>query len=109
ATVGWLLLCTNALNLIDGMDGLAVGVGLFATTTTLLAALLQGNIELALATGPLVGALLGFLRFNFNPATIFLGDSGSLFIGFLLGCYGVLWSQKSTRVLGTIAPLLALS
>lgn len=108
-TVGWLLLCTNAVNLIDGIDGLAAGVGLFASVTTLIAALLQGNVELALATTPLAGALLGFLRFNFNPATIFLGDSGSLLVGFLLGCFGVLWSQKSATILGMTAPLMALS
>ncbi len=108
-TIVWLLACTNAVNLIDGVDGLAAGIGLFATTTTLLAALLQGNVELALATVPLAGALLGFLRFNFNPATIFLGDSGSLFIGFLLGCFGVLWSEKSATILGMTAPLMALA
>ena len=109
ATIGWLLLCTNAVNLIDGIDGLAAGVGLFASATTLVAALLQGNIELALAVAPLAGALLGFLRYNFNPATIFLGDSGSLTIGFLLGCFGVLWSQKATTILGMTAPLMALA
>lgn len=108
-TVFWLVLCANALNLIDGLDGLAVGVGLFAGTTTLMAAMLQGNFALAIATVPLVGCLLGFLRYNFNPATIFLGDSGSLFLGFLLGCYGVLWSQKSATLLGMTAPLMALA
>src|SRR6266404_2236317 len=108
-TIGWLILCTNAFNLIDGVDGLAAGVGLFATATTLIAALMQHNIPLAIATVPLAGALIGFLRYNFNPATIFLGDSGSLFIGFLLGCFGVIWSQKSARILGMTAPLMALS
>jgi UDP-GlcNAc:undecaprenyl-phosphate GlcNAc-1-phosphate transferase len=107
-TIGWLIFCTNALNLIDGVDGLATGLGLFAAATILTAALLQSNVPLALATAPLVGALVGFLRYNFNPATVFLGDSGSLFLGFLLGCYGVLWSQKSTTILGMTAPLLAL-
>ena len=105
----WLVACTNAVNLIDGVDGLAAGVGLFAACTTLFAALLQNNIALALATAPLVGCLLGFLRYNFNPATIFLGDCGSLFIGFLLGCYGALWSEKSATILGMTAPLMALS
>ncbi len=109
ATIFWLVLCTNALNLIDGVDGLATGVGLFATATTLLAALLQNNIDLALAVAPLFGCLLGFLRYNFNPATIFLGDSGSLFVGFLLGCCSVIWSQKSATILGMTAPLLALA
>jgi UDP-GlcNAc:undecaprenyl-phosphate GlcNAc-1-phosphate transferase len=109
ATVFWLVLCTNAINLIDGVDGLATGVGLFATATTLLAALLQNNIDLALAVAPLLGCLLGFLRYNFNPATIFLGDSGSLFVGFLLGCCSIIWSQKSATILGMTAPLLALA
>lgn len=108
-TVLWLVACTNALNLIDGIDGLAAGIGLLATTTSLLAAGMQHNMELALATLPLLGSLLGFLRYNFNPATIFLGDCGSLFVGFLLGCYGVLWSQKSATMLGMMAPLIALS
>jgi UDP-GlcNAc:undecaprenyl-phosphate GlcNAc-1-phosphate transferase len=108
-TISWLILCTNAFNLIDGIDGLATGVGLFATTTMLIAALLQHNLLLALATVPLVGALLGFLRYNFNPATIFLGDSGSLFIGFLLGCFGAVWSQKAATMLAMTAPLMALS
>src|SRR6185369_162962 len=107
-TVIWLIGCTNAFNLIDGMDGLASGVGFFATATMLVAALLQHNYFLALATAPLAGALLGFLRYNFNPATIFLGDSGSLMIGFLLGCFGVIWSQKSATMLGMTAPLMAL-
>ena len=108
-TIFWLLACTNAFNLIDGVDGLAAGVGLFATLTILLAALQVNNYALAVLTVPLVGALAGFLRYNFNPATIFLGDSGSLLIGFLLGCYGVLWSQKSATMLGMTAPLMALA
>jgi UDP-GlcNAc:undecaprenyl-phosphate GlcNAc-1-phosphate transferase len=108
-TVLWLVGCTNAFNLIDGVDGLAAGVGLFATLTTFVAALLHNNTALAMATVPLAGALLGFLRYNFNPASIFLGDSGSLLIGFLLGCYGAIWSQKSATVLGLTAPLMALA
>ncbi|HEY1754074.1 MAG TPA: MraY family glycosyltransferase [Bryobacteraceae bacterium] len=109
ATILWLVACTNAINLIDGVDGLATGVGLFATCTTLIAALLQNNTALALATVPLAGCLLGFIRYNFNPASIFLGDCGSLFIGFLLGCYAVVWSQKAATLLGMTAPLMALS
>lgn len=106
-SVLWLIICTNAFNLIDGMDGLAAGVGLFATVTTLLAAVLQGNIGLAVATVPLVGCLLAFLRYNFSPASIFLGDGGSLTIGFMLGCFGLIWSQKSATLLGMAAPLMA--
>ncbi len=108
-TVLWLVGCTNAFNLIDGMDGLAAGVGLVATVTMLLAALTQGNLPLALATMPLAGCLLGFLRYNFNPASVFLGDCGSLLIGFLLGCYGALWSEKSVTLVAMTVPLLALS
>ena len=108
-TILWLVACANAINLIDGVDGLATGVGLFATCTTLIAALLENNTALALATVPLAGCLLGFIRYNFNPASIFLGDCGSLFIGFLLGCYAVVWSQKSATILGMTAPLMALS
>ena len=108
-TVLWLVGCTNALNLIDGMDGLAAGVGVFATLTTFVAALVHGNLELALVTAPLAGALIGFLRYNFNPASIFLGDSGSLFIGFLLGCFGTMWGQKSATALGMTAPMIALA
>lgn len=108
-TVVWLVGCANAFNLIDGVDGLASGVGLFATATTLIAAILQHNMLLALATVPLAGALLGFLRYNFNPASIFLGDSGSLLIGFFLGCFGILWGEKAATLLGMTAPLLALS
>jgi UDP-GlcNAc:undecaprenyl-phosphate GlcNAc-1-phosphate transferase len=108
-TVIWLVGCTNAFNLIDGMDGLAAGVGLFASATMLVAALVQGNVGLALATIPLVGCLLGFLRYNFNPASVFLGDSGSLLIGFLLACFGALWSQKSVTLVALMAPVLAVS
>ncbi len=105
----WLIGCTNAVNLIDGLDGLASGVGLFATGVTLIAAILQGNTGLAMATAPLVGCLLAFLRYNFAPASVFLGDSGSLTIGFLLGCFGLIWSQHSGSLLGMAAPLMALA
>lgn len=108
-TVLWLVGCCNAFNLIDGVDGLAAGAGLFASVTMLLGALLNNDIRLLMAIVPLAGALLGFLRYNFNPASIFLGDSGSLTLGFLLGCYGIVWNQKSTTVLGITAPLMALA
>ncbi|PWU09318.1 MAG: hypothetical protein C5B51_06440 [Terriglobia bacterium] len=106
-SITWLVACTNAFNLIDGMDGLAAGVGLFATITTLMAALAHHDIGLVMATVPLAGCLLGFLRYNFNPASIFLGDSGSLTIGFFLGCCGAIWSQKAATLLGMTAPLMA--
>jgi UDP-GlcNAc:undecaprenyl-phosphate GlcNAc-1-phosphate transferase len=108
-TMLWLVGCSNAFNLIDGLDGLATGVGLFATGTAFLSALISGNAALAVVTAPLFGALLGFLRYNFNPASIFMGDCGSLTVGFLLGCFGVIWSQKSATLLGMTAPLIALA
>jgi len=108
-TVVWLVGCTNAFNLIDGMDGLAAGVGLVATITMLLAALTQNNMPLILATMPLAGCLLGFLRYNFNGASVYLGDCGSLSLGFLLGCFGALWSDKSVTLVALTVPLLAVS
>ena len=108
-TVLWLIACTNAINLIDGLDGLATGVALFATLAALTAAAVQGNTGLVLAAAPLAGCLIGFLRYNFNPASAFLGDSGSLTIGFLLGCFAVIWCQKSATLIGMAAPLIALS
>ncbi len=108
-TVLWIVTCTNAINLIDGVDGLAAGVSMFAAFTMLAAALLEHNFPMALAVAPLAGALLGFLPFNFVPASIFLGDSGSLTLGFLLGCYGAVWAEKSTTLLGLTAPLMVLA
>jgi UDP-GlcNAc:undecaprenyl-phosphate GlcNAc-1-phosphate transferase len=108
-TLLWVLACMNAFNLVDGLDGLAAGVGFFATLTVFTAALMQHNMVLAVATFPLAGALLAFLCYNFNPATVFLGDSGSLLIGFLLGCYAAIWSNKSVTFWGMAAPLMALS
>jgi UDP-GlcNAc:undecaprenyl-phosphate/decaprenyl-phosphate GlcNAc-1-phosphate transferase len=108
-TVAWLILCANAFNLIDGVDGLATGVGVTATMTILVAGMLEGDVTLGLATAPLAGCLLGFLRYNFNPASIFLGDSGSLVLGFLLGAYGVIWTQKAATMLGLAAPAIALA
>ena len=108
-TLFWLIACTNAFNLVDGLDGLAAGMGLVATLTLLAAALLHGNSPLASAAVPLVGALVGFLCYNFNPATVFLGDSGALLIGFLLGCFGAVWTEKSDTLISMTVPLLALS
>lgn len=108
-TIFWIVLCTNALNLIDGVDGLAAGVSFFALLTMTGAALLEHNTAMALAAVPLAGAVLGFLRYNYHPASIFLGDSGSLTLGFLLGCFGALWSEKSNTLIGLAAPLLVLS
>ena len=108
-SVLWLVLCMNAFNLIDGLDGLATGVALIASASLLLSALIHHNPGLALVITPFIGALLGFLYYNFNPASIFLGDCGSLTIGFLLGCYGLMWHQHAHPGLGKLSPLIALA
>ncbi len=105
----WLVFCSNAINLIDGIDGLAAGVALLASVSLLMASLLNHHPGLALTMAPLVGGLLGFLCYNFNPASVFLGDSGSLTIGFLLGCAGLMWNRHASTGLGMVAPLVALA
>jgi UDP-GlcNAc:undecaprenyl-phosphate GlcNAc-1-phosphate transferase len=91
------------------MDGLAAGLGLVSTFAMLVGAGLHHDTQLALATIPLAGALFGFLRYNFNPATIFLGDSGSLSLGFVLGCFSIVWIGHSSTLQGFAAPIIALS
>ncbi|HEU5023142.1 MAG TPA: MraY family glycosyltransferase [Bryobacteraceae bacterium] len=109
ATVIWLVACANALNLIDGVDGLASGVALIAACASITAALLTGRLDLAIAFAPVVGALLGFLIFNSNPASIFLGDCGSLLLGILLGCHGVLLGNDTGMSRGMLAPAVLLA
>jgi len=108
-TVIWLVACANAMNLIDGVDGLASGVALIASGTLIAAALITGRLELAIALAPIVGALLGFLVFNSNPASIFLGDCGSLLLGILLGCHGVLLGNEPAMSRGMLAPVVLLA
>lgn len=108
-TILWLLVSTNAFNLIDGLDGLCAGLAFIATLTFFAVALMQGNVTLEYATLPFAGALLGFLCYNLNPATMFLGDSGALLIGFLLGCYGITAMQELPTLPGLVVPLLVLS
>jgi UDP-GlcNAc:undecaprenyl-phosphate/decaprenyl-phosphate GlcNAc-1-phosphate transferase len=108
-SVLWLLVCTNGFNLIDGMDGLAGGVGFIAAVTISVVAMQQGNTALAVVVLALAGGLLGFLRYNFHPATVFLGDSGSLLLGFVLGSAGIMWSRTVANHAGLLAPALVLS
>ncbi len=108
-SVLWLVFCANAFNLIDGLDGLASGVGLLAAVSILFAALIHHHPALAMATVPLIGGLLGFLYYNFNPASVFLGDCGSLLIGFLLGCLGLMWHQHAAVGVGKFAPVVAMA
>jgi UDP-GlcNAc:undecaprenyl-phosphate GlcNAc-1-phosphate transferase len=107
-TLLWIAGVTNAFNLIDGMDGLATGIAIVALATTLVVAGVLGNLEVVVVCSALLGALIGFLRYNFNPARIFLGDSGSLFVGFMLAVLSVHGSLKSATAVLAIVPLFAL-
>lgn len=108
-TLLWIVGITNAFNLIDGLDGLATGIGLVALGSTFAVAWMLDNAAVALVCAALGGALLGFLRYNFRPARIFLGDSGSLFVGFMVAVLSVHGSTKSATAALTAAPLLVLA
>ena len=109
-TVLWVVGIVNAINLIDGLDGLAAGVTFFACVTNFAIASLTGNMYIQLVTAALGGAVIGFLFHNFNPAQIFMGDSGSMFLGFILACASLLGAgpQKSPTLLAIVVPILAL-
>jgi UDP-GlcNAc:undecaprenyl-phosphate/decaprenyl-phosphate GlcNAc-1-phosphate transferase len=107
-TVTWMIGVTNAINLIDGLDGLASGVSAIAALTIAAVALLKGDPGTGLITLMLCGAILGFLPYNFNPAKIFLGDSGSLFIGLTLALVSTQSSTKSPTAFSILMPVLAL-
>lgn len=106
-TIVWVLLITNAFNLIDGLDGLAAGSALFSTIVVLSVSLLIPNPMVTFLTIALAGAILGFLRFNFYPASIFLGDSGSLFIGFMLSALALGGSQKAPTMVAVAIPVVS--
>jgi len=108
ATVLWVVMFTNAFNLIDGLDGLAAGASVFPLLTFSAVALFRHNGQMGIASLILTGALLGFLRYNFNPATIFLGDGGSLFIGFMLSALSLAGNQaKAPTLLSVVLPVVA--
>lgn len=107
-TLLWLVGLTNAVNLIDGLDGLATGVMMLAALGNFVIALMLGNCWMALASVLLAGALLGFLRFNFPPASIFLGDAGSQGLGMLVACMSLASSQKSPTLTIFVISILIL-
>jgi len=106
-TVLWVIAITNAFNLIDGLDGLAAGSALFSTLVVFVVAVLSHSGFMTVCTLALAGAILGFLRFNFNPATIFLGDCGSLFIGFMLSALALRGAQKAPTAVAVAIPVVS--
>jgi UDP-GlcNAc:undecaprenyl-phosphate GlcNAc-1-phosphate transferase len=107
-TVLWIVGVTNAINLIDGLDGLAAGVSTIAAITIMTISFLHGDSGVAILALLVAGSLIGFLQFNFNPAKIFLGDSGSLFLGFLLAVLSAKSSEKSSFGFTYLVPMLVL-
>jgi len=104
----WMLFIINALNLVDGLDGLACGISLIACCSFLIMQLFSGQTPVALIIAAFIGAGLAFLRFNFYPAKLFLGDSGSLFLGLMIGMFSVECSFKRAAVISLIVPFLTL-
>ncbi len=107
-TLIWIVGVTNAVNLIDGLDGLAVGVSSIATFSLFFIAILAGEMQVALITAALAGGCLGFLPYNFNPAKIFMGDTGSTFLGYMLSIVCIQGLFKGYVVISFIIPFLIL-
>jgi UDP-GlcNAc:undecaprenyl-phosphate GlcNAc-1-phosphate transferase len=108
-TVLWVVGITNAVNIIDIMDGLASGVAVIAAAFLLIVSCVNSDISIALMTATLMGSLLGFLRYNAYPARIFLGDTGSLFVGMMLGALAMIGKYDAVNSIGWLTPLLILA
>ncbi len=107
-TLIWIVIVTNAVNLTDGLDGLAAGISTIASMSLLILIMFTNNINLAIMTAALVGAGFGFLPYNFNPAKIFMGDTGSMFLGYMLACISVQGLMKTYTVISFAVPILVL-
>lgn len=107
-TIFWVISFTNVVNLIDGLDGLAAGVSAIASVTVILVAVQMGYFHIAVMTAALAGGIIGFIRYNFNPATIFMGDTGSMFIGYMLAAVSVYGAVKTAATIALIVPAIAL-
>jgi len=107
-TIFWFILVVNAINLIDGLDGLAAGVVFFTSLVLLILSILEGRFVVAMGFAALVGSTLGFLRYNFNPATIFMGDGGSYFLGFMLAGLSIMGAVKGQTTVALLIPIIAM-
>ena len=107
-TIIWIVGITNAVNLIDGLDGLAVGVSSIAAITMLAVALLTSNMTIAVTMAALAGACIGFMPYNLNPAKIFMGDTGSTFLGYMLATVSIMGLFKFYAVISFAVPFLIL-
>lgn len=107
-TIVWIVAITNAVNFIDGLDGLAVGVSAISAATLLVIALLVAESNIAIVVAALLGACLGFLPYNFNPAKIFMGDTGSTFLGFILASLSIQGMFKLYAIISFAVPFLML-
>ena len=107
-TIIWIVGITNAVNLIDGLDGLAVGVSSIAAITMLAVALLTGNMPIAITMAALAGACIGFMPYNLKPAKIFMGDTGSTFLGYMLATVSIMGLFKFYAVISFAVPFLIL-
>ena len=108
-TVLWIVAITNAINLIDGLDGLAAGVSSIALATISILSLTMGNPVTPLLGLLLLGSTLGFLMYNFYPAKIFMGDTGSLFLGYMISVLSVVGLAKSAAVFSLLIPMIILA
>jgi UDP-GlcNAc:undecaprenyl-phosphate GlcNAc-1-phosphate transferase len=107
-TVIWVVAITNAINLLDGLDGLAAGTSFIVCLATFGISLFNQNIGISLVSVILAGSIFGFLKYNFHPASIFLGDSGAYFLGFILSVLPLMSSLKGTTTIAILIPILAL-
>ena len=105
-TIFWIVGMTNAINLIDGLDGLACGVSAISSMSLLFVTLLHAELEVAVLTAILTGACIGFLPFNKNPAKIFMGDTGALFLGYMLSILSIIGVFKTTAVVSFLIPII---
>ena len=107
-TVIWIVAVTNSVNLIDGLDGLACGVSTISSATMLIIARLVSELDVAVMMAALVGACIGFLPYNFNPAKIFMGDTGSTFLGYIMATVSVNGMFKQYTFISFVVPFLML-